>query len=268
VNASRLTDLAVRRTKPTGRARRLVYAYLDVLQQAKRRSTPVGTLPPAELRLRVHGDFDVDSFLGSGRQCSEDIRAALFEVGQDITSFTRILDFGCGCGRTLQWLACVTRGADLHGTDIDREAIAWCRHSIDRAQFSANGELPPLGYSDDHFDLVYAVSVFTHLSEDLQLAWLAELARVTARDGIVLLSVRGSSYSSQLDPQARTELETRGFAFSIMGPQFQQVFPPWYQLATMTEQYIEEAWSRYFEVLCHLPEALDGCQDIVLLRPR
>jgi hypothetical protein len=51
-----------------------------------------------------------------------------------------------------------------------------------------------------------------------------------------------------------------------MAESAQNVFPPWYQLATQTEEYVREQWSPSFDVVRYLPAALDGCQDIVLLR--
>jgi cyclopropane fatty-acyl-phospholipid synthase-like methyltransferase len=223
-------------------------------------------IPSAALRFRVHGDLDAESFLETGRQCSDDIRAALADVGREIDSFERILDFGCGCGRTLQWLAAKARRGSLYGTDIDEEAIAWCRASIESAMFSVNGELPPLGYPNDYFDLVYAVSVFTHLSEDRQLAWLRELRRVATPGALVVLTVRGASYAEQLAATEAEELERRGFAFSRMPPYFQALFPSWYQTATITEAYIRRTWSAELDVLRHIPQALDGCQDVIVLQ--
>ena len=56
-----------------------------------------------------------------------------------------------------------------------------------RSTFEANNALPPLLFPDCAFDLVFAISVFTHLDEQYQLAWLAELRRV-AQPGAILFS--------------------------------------------------------------------------------
>jgi len=113
---------------------------------------------------------------------------------------------------------------------------------------------------------VYAVSVFTHLPEPLQLEWLQELRRVTGPGGLVLLSVRGPSYADTLSPEKREELVARGFAFSPMPAHLQQLFPAWYQTATMSEDYIQRTWSGVFEVVRRIPRAVDGAQDMIVLR--
>ena len=41
-----------------------------------------------------------------------------------------------------------------------------------------NGSLPPLNISDHSVDVLYCVSVFTHLSENQHNAWLKEILRV------------------------------------------------------------------------------------------
>jgi methylase of polypeptide subunit release factors len=47
-----------------------------------------------------------------------------------LDSFESILDFGCGCGRMLLWLPELGRKRALHGTDIDADAIDWCREHL------------------------------------------------------------------------------------------------------------------------------------------
>src|SRR5687767_14532452 len=96
--AIRIAELLAQKTTAERKLRTAVYQYVDWREQQAVASLPI---PPAALRYRVHGDFDLDSFLATGRQCSQDIRDALARVDRDLSSFERVLDFGCGCGRTL-----------------------------------------------------------------------------------------------------------------------------------------------------------------------
>jgi SAM-dependent methyltransferase len=258
-------DFLIRRIPPGSRFREVLYRSIDWRDRRRARLTAFAA-PPAGLRFRVHGDLDLESFLETGKQCAGDIRRALEHVDRDIGSFEIVLDFGCGCGRTLRWLAPWAEKSELHGTDIDRDAISWCQRSIPFARFAVNDALPPLPYPDESFDLVYLVSVFTHLTEDLQFRWLEELRRVARRGGYVLVTVRGSYYVERLAADDRAELEKRGFVFSQLPDHLQDMFPGWYQTATHTEDYVRKSYSAYFEVVRHLPQALDGCQDIVILK--
>lgn len=71
--------------------------------------------------------------------------------------------------------------------DYNRRLIAWCRRNLP-GQFFRNHLKPPLPANDEEFDIVYLMSVFTHLSVETQRAWLAELHRVTRPDGLILLT--------------------------------------------------------------------------------
>src|SRR5207253_7435957 len=50
---------------------------------------------------------------------------------------------------------------------------------------------PPTRYNNGIFDVVYAYSVFSHLSEDSHLAWAGEFARVLKPGGTVILTTQG-----------------------------------------------------------------------------
>jgi SAM-dependent methyltransferase len=49
----------------------------------------------------------------------------------------------------------------------------------------------PLPYRDGQFDFVYGLSVFTHLSFDLQLRRAAEIHRILEPGGVALLTFHG-----------------------------------------------------------------------------
>jgi SAM-dependent methyltransferase len=220
------------------------------------------TLPPASLRYRVNGNPDAQSFLRVGKRTSEKVEAALGKVGRDFDSFREVLDFGCGCGRTLSWFA--HRPPRLYGTDIDEEAISWCRSNLNFAEFGVNDPRPPLEYHSGAFDLVYAISIFTHLDEDFQFRWLDELRRVTRTRGIVLLTLHGHHVWRNLPQEDKDEIEVEGFKFRPSNS-MKGIFPDWYQNAYHTKEYVVDRYSEYFEVVDYIPLGM-GRQDMVVLR--
>jgi SAM-dependent methyltransferase len=148
-------------------------------------------VPPADLIVRVAGTADVDWFLEGGRLGYETVRGL---VPGELES---VLDFGCGCGRvTRYWLGA---GTSVAGSDLNEDAIDWCRRNLPFARFEENGLAPPLAFDDGTFDLVYGLSVFTHLPEELQVGWLHELARVLRPGGRLLLTTHGVRYRDRLD---------------------------------------------------------------------
>lgn len=225
-----------------------------------------GPIPAPFLRYRVDGTPDLRHFLAVGKRVVADMEAALGTIGKDLSSFRTVLDFGCGCGRVLRWLQDrLPDPQQLYGTDIDAEAIDWCRRHLGAGRFSANAGRPPLDMPADRFDFVYAISVFTHLREDYQRAWLAELARVTQPGGIVLLTVHGPTCTERLGPELRRRLLDEGFLFHE-ADSARALFPRWYQASYQTPDYLRAAVRGSFTVLGQIPQALGGYQDIVLLQ--
>ncbi len=163
-------------------------------------------MPPPTLIVRVAGTPEADWFLESGRLADEAIRDILNHDGAPIEALGAILDFGCGCGRvTRRWVG--LRGIRVYGSDRDERAIEWCRRNLPFAQFETNGLAPPLAFDDEAFDLVYALSVLTHLPEELQLLWLRELHRVLRPGGRLLVTTHGAHYLRRLDDAERTRFE-------------------------------------------------------------
>src|ERR1700737_1243376 len=163
-------------------------------------------VPPAPLRVRVAGTADLGWFLESGRLGEGSIRAALARQGTAPEQLGALLDFGCGCGRgTRRWLG--PRGVDAAGSDTSDDAVDWCRHNLPFARFEVNGLAPPLAFDDASFDLVYSLSVFTHLPEELQLVWMRELHRVLRPGGLLLLTTHGLAYADRLSPEERARFD-------------------------------------------------------------
>ncbi len=200
-----------------------------------------------------------------GERCSETIEAALEKIGKDFDSFQNVLDFGCGCGRTLIWFASPPRSPRFYGTDTDAEAISWCRDNLDFAEFSVNDALPPLEHPSEAFDLIYAISVFTHLDEDYQFRWLDEIKRVTKPGGIVLLTVHGRHGWKHLPREDIVDIRRRGFKF-IASNTMKGLFPEWYQNAYHTKEYVFDRCSEYFDILDYIPKGMSNRQDVVVLR--
>lgn len=225
-------------------------------------------LPPPLLRQRVHGAFDAESYLALSQRIAADVNKLFHSVDCKLSSFERVLDFGCGSGRLLRQLGQLP--GELHGTDIDHEAIEWCRKNLLFVNATVNGALPPTSYPDVFFDCVIAISVFTHLNEDMQSSWLTELQRITKSHGVLLLSVHGNiarrAYAEDVKDSVKDD--SVSFIVSETGLFKRDRLPDFYQDAQHTRAYVERAWSKYFEILGYAEAGINDHQDAVLLRKR
>jgi SAM-dependent methyltransferase len=213
-------------------------------------------LPPRRLMVRVAGTADAEWFLRGGRAGYDAIAAHV-----DMQQTRDVLDFGCGCGRVTRYFR--DHAGEVAGSDVSGDAVAWCRHNLPFARFETNGLAPPLAFADERFDLVYALSVFTHLTEDLQLAWRDELRRVLRPGGRLLITTHGRAYVPRLDDAERARFERGEIVVrwgEVVGSNLCSAYHP--------ERYLRETFAQGFGFLELEAEGARGnpTQDLVLLQ--
>jgi SAM-dependent methyltransferase len=132
-----------------------------------------------------------------------------------------VLDFGCGYGRIARLLYYFTDEENVYGVDPWDQAIDLCRQSGLSANFMVSDYLPTfLPMREEKFDLIYAFSVFTHLSRRAMITSLNTLRKYIADDGVLAMTIRPVEYWEH-DPQMSREQKevliachrAEGFAF-------------------------------------------------------
>jgi len=221
-------------------------------------------VPPAILRFRVSESLSVGQFLRVGEGCANLIRDHVNAMGIDLSNAGRVLDFGCGCGRTIRWF--LRRGGDgeFHGVDVDADAVDWCKKHLPGGHFVATAPIPPLPYPAEHFDVVYCLSVFTHLNESLQDVWLAELRKILKPGGVLLFTIYGPAATKGMNAEDQRMLRDHGFVHK-RSRKLKGLMPDWYQTSWHSRRYILDRLSEGFGDVCYraIP---DGLQDVVVAR--
>jgi SAM-dependent methyltransferase len=203
-------------------------------------------LPPDELIRRVgweihHASSPTDVYEQRGLLQWRLIKSLLPE-GWSVEG-KRVLDFGCGAGRVLRSAVAEDPGAELWGCDLHAPSIAWlAEHLCPPAHVFQTGESPPTTQPDGHFDLIYAFSVFTHLTDQWS-GWLAELHRLLADDGLLVVTVFGPGHTSfGVHPVSEEVIGMNVFSPSATwdegGP-----------LLIHSEWWLHAHWGRAFEIL-------------------
>jgi SAM-dependent methyltransferase len=174
-----------------------------------------------------------------------------------------VLDFGSGAGKVLRHFAEEARVAEFHGCDIDGPSIDWLRREL-CPPFHAfrNEEEPPLPVPDESYDLVLALSVFTHLTKTWK-DWLLELHRVLRPDGLLIATFLGkAAYEAFTGRRYRErwigmKVMNRRQGWELGGP---TVFH--------SERWLREHWGRAFDFVELRQGANPGEHGVVLLRKR
>lgn len=158
-----------------------------------------------------------------------------------------VLDFGCGAGRVLRHFVDEAERAEaFYGCDVHGESVAWvAEHLCPPFRVFPCGPVPPIPLPDASVDLVYAGSVFTHLT-DTAAAWLLELRRVLRPGGLLYATYQGSGYWEMrgdaadlpaLDDVGRTVWGHGKSFFDSGGPD-----------CFMSTWWIQEHWGRAFDI--------------------
>lgn len=203
-----------------------------------------------------------------------------------------ILDFGCGVGRQLLHMTRHFPQAEWSACDVDPTNVKFVRSAYPGVAASASEFHPPLSYQEASFDLVYSVSVFSHLAPDDHPVWLSELARVTRPGGIVLVTTEGpKALRTSLEGRFRaagvtnpiSELEREGILYreyDYLGVSTanQRVLPQAshlvgisgsYGSTVLSPEHVQRVWETdVLSVVTVLPGIIDMRQDLVVLRRR
>jgi 2-polyprenyl-3-methyl-5-hydroxy-6-metoxy-1,4-benzoquinol methylase len=225
-------------------------------------------LPPPILRYRVHRAFDSASYLHNGRaiaRCLVDALSAQGVVLKDLV----VLDFACGPGRVIGELASAAESCTFYGSDIDAQAIGWAsEHLSSLARFSVNTTSAPTAYASAMFDVIYSVSLFTHLDAPAQDEWLTEMHRLLKPGGVLLATTHGRFTLDSCTPAERASLQRDGIVYRTdhKGRFKVDGLPDFYQTTFHTVDYVRRHWGRHLPVVAHLEGGLNGHQDIVVMR--
>ena len=222
---------------------------------------PSFTLPP-DYMLYESYRLDYEHYYSDGRNTAEWVKSML---GKYIsTEGIHLLEWGCGPARIIRHLPAILPGSRIFGTDYNADTIAWCERNIQGVVFSRNGLLPPLHYADSHFDAVYAISVFTHLSKENHDAWLEEIYRVLRPSGIFLFTTQGEAFQVKLSGEERqvfSEGEIVVRSYFNEGHRLFSSFQP--------EQFIKSLLKDNWELLYHEQGKVEGdspAQDVWVIR--
>ncbi len=115
-----------------------------------------------------------------------------------------ILDWGCGPGRIIRHLpGLLSPSSKIYGTDYNAKSIEWCKNNLKGIDFNKNSIEALLPYNDNHFDFIFGISIFTHLSEQKHNEWIEELTRILKPGGLMMFTTHGNDFKRKLNKQER-----------------------------------------------------------------
>jgi SAM-dependent methyltransferase len=244
---------------------------------------------PPNSSMRKTGSKGIRPYFVSGIRTYLPIALAAEWVGLDLRAGgLTILDFGCGVARQLLHFTRHYPGNRYFACDVDDTAIAFIKHAYPQVRAYSNRFSPPLDYGDGTFDMIYSVSIFSHLNPTDQGVWLRELARVTKAGGYLFLTTEGFSALGPLAGTFDRSEETLREALTREGILYRE-YPGWkgevtaqrtlrvasnlvgvensYGNTALSPDYVRDNWSvDELKVIQVLEGTIDHRQDLVVIR--
>jgi O-antigen biosynthesis protein len=165
----------------------------------------VPALPPDDIHHMTRGPLAAEGSLYD----ADLVVDALAGAGTEPRTGMRALDFGCSSGRVVSVLAAAYPDVEWHGCDPIESSIAWAAANRPGVEFRVSPTEPPLDYEEGFFDLVFAISIWSHFAEPAAVRWLEEMQRIVRPGGHLVLTTHGYQTLAFYDEHAslpRTEL--------------------------------------------------------------
>lgn len=226
------------------------------------KANPELRLPPDYMLFEAF-QLDFQKYFEGGQRTAAWIQG-LFEQYQSMNGRV-ILDWGCGPARVVRHFPkLLDSSSRIYGTDYNPGTIEWCRANIEGVDFSINQLHPPTAFTDEQFDFIYGISIFTHLSEANHPLWWNELMRITRKGGLVLLTTHGQIFREKL-----TDAECRDFDAGKLVERGNVVEGHRVFAAFQPPVYLQQLFGSKADVLQHLPGGRKSWgleQDVWILR--
>jgi SAM-dependent methyltransferase len=192
-----------------------------------------------------------------------------FTLHLDISASLKILDWGCGCGRVARFFSELTN-CDFYGVDIDIDNVNWCKTNI-KGNFSYINQEPPTQFPDHTFDVIYGISIFTHLNFDDHIKWLKELHRILRPGGYLLFTIHGDMawyHNNAIGSNAFTRLHKVGMldtgkcwhldSIDVDHDRYRNIF--------LSREFIYNHWSNDFKIIDIIEGDISSHHDLVIVQ--
>ena len=222
--------------------------------------------PPEDYMYRVVHTKDLNHFkVGSLQTFGQFMEAACQYT--DLLSAQRILDWGCGCGRLSSHFLSFLEAAEVFGCDIDPYAVEWCNNNIPSGIFSVINPLPPTEYCSNFFDIIFSYSVFTHLTREVQYAWLSEMQRIIKPGGLFIATTHGDFALQFAMGSTSPTIPDDGIIDTTLDFTLDGIAPKDYYRATFqTKEYTLREFGKYFNIIGYIERGAMNFQDMIIMR--
>ncbi len=238
-------------------------------------------VPPIEVQLRFNADSG-QSNLRAATTFYSTVKRYVASCGGKLGAESRVLDFGCGWGRLIRFFLRDVLGDNLHGLDVDAEAIETCEDTMLYGRYRQIQPFAPTDFAADSFDLIFAYSVFSHLPESVHIDWIKEFSRVLKPGGVLVVTTLGRDFIEQCQslrengvfahnwqkcaaesfPDTRAALADYDRGVYLYSPKPD----PLYGMAVLSPAYIKKEWTSFLDFRDFVDDPMQLSQAVIAMQ--
>ncbi|HMH24903.1 MAG TPA: class I SAM-dependent methyltransferase [Puia sp.] len=230
-----------------------------------RAANPGLIIPPDYLLYETYR-LDYEQFFKDGEATAKEIMdwTKIYISGE----LSGILDWGCGISRVATHVHKFTDAeTSVYACDINARMIEFGKNHYPDISYSIIPYTPPTTYDSSSFDLVYALSVFTHIEATQQNLWIKEIHRILKDKAVFLFTTHGKFYDPKLLEPEKQFLDQNGFFTKSYSKKGHRMMTTYNSAGSFRSQL-----QPYFEILEFHDGASDptrtGGQDLWIVRKR
>ncbi|PFU37172.1 methyltransferase [Bacillus cereus] len=168
----------------------LLNLFIQSCSQTTINGVPVPTFPPEEIQKQFVG-ASYEHALYEAYLFYSYIKTYAQNLSVPLNKESKVLDFGCGWGRIIRFLFKDVSDQNLLGIDVDPAMITLCNETLGRGIYKTASPQPPVEFiHDNSLDIIFAYSVFSHLSEATAENWIKEFSRILRPGGIFIATTQ------------------------------------------------------------------------------
>ena len=209
------------------------------------------------------------------------------DLGVSLSAKSSVLDFGVGWGRILRFFLKEVGFGNLYGVDVDPTIIKVCHDTGVPGNFDQVNPEGPFPHPDNTFDLVYAYSVFSHLSESVHIKWLEEIRRVLKPGGVFIATTEARNFINFCASLRNKDVETDwhrtlqnafpepekaleqfdagNFVYAVTGGGDYRS-GDFYGEAVIPKNYVKKVWSKYFGFRAFIDDPKRFWQALIVMQ--
>lgn len=204
----------------------------------------------------------VRDYLADGWRTMVELMVPMERLGSPLVNTQAFLEFACGYGRFTRHLVRFIEPDRIHAADVMPDSARFVSETFGVHGFESHSDPARLSWPGT-YDVVFVLSLFSHLPEATWKPWLSRLFEAVAPGGLLIFTTHGSGFARRHG----VDLGASGFFFHA-GSESDHLDGQEYGTTITATDYVREAVLDLpgAELALHLPDHFWSGQDAWFVR--